>query len=150
MLKTITPEGLEELVCDRLFEWGLEPKRTGRLTRKDGGIDVLFWPRTPGAFPFLGGVQVKSARHEKKIGPRAVREFDSVATRLSLNVGLPVTNTGFTPDAKWYAEQKPSLLRLRDFNDLLRWARGEVEDPAEWRDFPDELVLCPGVTIKLR
>lgn len=150
VLETISPDGLEELVCDRLFEWGFEPKRTGKLNRKDGGLDVLFWPRMPGAFPFLGGVQVKTARAKKQIGPRAVREFESVIGHHSLSAGLLVTNTGFTPDARWYAGAKSRLLRLRDFNDLLRWARGEFESPDEWHEIPDELVLCPGVTIKLR
>lgn len=149
VLHTIAPEELEELVCDRLFEWGFEPKRCGHLNRKDGGLDILFWPRDAGAFPVLGGVQVKSARH-KKVAPAAVREFESVIGLHSLNVGLLVTNTGFTPDAKWYAEKKANLLRLRDFNDLVRWARAEFESPDEWREFPEALTLCPGVKVDLR
>ena len=59
LLHQISPEQFEEFICDRLYAMGLEPKRIGEINRKDGGVDVIFWPRLGGAFPFLGVAQIK-------------------------------------------------------------------------------------------
>jgi hypothetical protein len=66
LVHRLTPEQFEEFVCDRLIAMGLEPKRIGRTNQKDGGIDVLFWPRQKNAFPFLGAAQIKH-EHAKLI-----------------------------------------------------------------------------------
>jgi len=45
LLHRISPEEFEEFICDRLFAMGFEPRRVGATNRKDGGVDVVFWPR---------------------------------------------------------------------------------------------------------
>lgn len=151
LLYQISPEEFEEFVCDRLFAMGLEPRRVGTTNKKDGGIDILFWPRYKGSFPFLGAAQVKY-HHSPTIreGPATVREFGGVIAGHPLNVGLLVTNTSFSPDAEWFAREHAKLLRLRDFNDIRRWLLNHYDNEAEWREIPTSIEVCPGVVIKLR
>jgi restriction endonuclease len=150
LLYQISPDAFEELVCDRLFSMGLEPKRVGTINQRDGGIDILFWPRMRPAFPFLGAAQVKHhTSPATKEGPTTVRDFAGVMARHPLNAGLFVTNTTFTPDAKWFAEYSKHLIRLRDFADVSRWLKNDFGDE-EWRDLPTSLEVCPGVIVKLR
>ena len=150
LLYQISPDVFEELICDRLFSMGLEPKRVGKINQRDGGIDILFWPRNKPAFPFLGAAQVKHhTSGSLKEASRNVRDFAGVLSRHPLNVGLLVTNTTFTPDAKWFAEKNKHLIRLRDFADVSRWLKYDFGDE-EWRDLPTSIEVCPGVVVKLR
>jgi len=150
LIYSLSPDELEELICDRLFAMGLEPRRTGAVNRKDGGIDIVFWPRIS-SFPFLGAAQVKHHRSpQTKEGPSAVREFAGIIASRPINAGVLVTNTSFSPDAEWFAREHAKLIRLRDFNDIRRWLFNDFGDEAEWREMPESIELCPGVTIKIR
>jgi hypothetical protein len=68
---------------------------------------------------------------------------------LPFHIGMVVTNTSFTADARWYAENQPAIIRLRDMEDLKRWIDSNFTDEAEWREMPAAIELCPGVTIDL-
>jgi Restriction endonuclease len=146
----LTPDQFEEFVCDRLYAMGFEPQRLGPCNRRDGGIDVLFWPRVWRNFPFLGAAQVKHRRSRKTLGPTSVREFASVIANHPINAGLLVTNTSFTPDARWFAEERAKLLRLRDFDDMARWIRNDFSSEPSWREIPAEIELAPGFIVKIR
>jgi hypothetical protein len=151
LLYRISPEEFEEFICDRLFAMGFEPRRVGATNRKDGGVDVLFWPRLSGAFPFLGAAQVKHHRNPNtKEGPATVREFAGTVASHPFNAGLLVTNTSFSPDAEWYAHEHAKLLRLRGFSDIRRWLLNNFIDDAEWREIPKSIELCPGIVIRIR
>ncbi len=151
LVHSLTPGQFEDFICDRLFAMGLEPQRVGKTYRKDGGIDVLFWPRQIGAFPFLGAAQIKHHRDlKRKEGPATVREFYGTIGAHSINAGLIVTNTSFTSDAEWFAREHAKLIRLRDFSDIRRWLLNKFDDSAEWRELPGSIELCPGVIVKIR
>ena len=151
LLHRISPEEFEEFICDRLFAMGFEPRRVGATNRKDGGVDVVFWPRFSEAFPFLGAAQVKHHRDPNtKEGSATVREFVGTLAGHPFNAGLLVTNTSFSPDAEWFAHQHAKLLRLRDFNDIRRWLFNNFSDEAEWREIPTSIELCPGIIIRIR
>ena len=151
LLHRISPEQFEEFICDRLYAMGFEPKRIGKTNRKDGGVDVLFWPRLHGSFPFLGAAQIKHHYNATiKEGPATVREFAGTLAAFPFNAGLLVTNTSFSPDAKWFAHEHAKLLRLRDFSDIRRWLYNNFDDDAEWREIPASIELCPGIIIKIR
>ncbi|MCK9374623.1 MAG: restriction endonuclease [Syntrophobacterales bacterium] len=145
-----TPAFLEDLICNRLDAMGYELKRVGSSTyQKDGGVDILAWHRAP-LVPCLMAVQVKhTALRDRKIGPQPVRDLLGTVQTLGLNVGLIVTNTTFTPDALWVAEQRPLLVRLCDFDNLCRWLRNDFLQEHEWRDLPKQIELCPGVIIPI-
>jgi len=148
-LYRIGPEQLELLVEDRFRAMGLETMRTGHINARDGGIDILFWPKAT-SFPFLGAAQVKWHRaKEIKTVARDVREFGSVIQTNPLNTGILITNTSFTPDAEWVARMLRLPIRLRDSQDLRRWIKGRFVDKDEWREIPSEIVLCPGVKIEI-
>lgn len=149
-LREATPEFFEELVCNRLSALGYDLERVGSSTfRKDGGVDIVAWPRAQ-LVPCLMAVQVKhTALLSRRMGPQPVRDLLGAVQTLGFNVGLLVTNTTFTPDARWVADQRPLLVRLRDIEDLRRWLREEFLKEQEWRDLPRQIELCPGVIIDL-
>lgn len=149
MLHRLSPDQFEEFVCDRLAARNLEAKRVGGVYDKDGGIDIVFWPK-PGAFPFLGAVQVKHHRDPSaKEGSGSVRNFAGAIAGHGFGAAILATNTGFTPDAKWYASKQSGLIWLRDFEDMKRWIANDFADREERRDLPDEIELCPGVVVKI-
>jgi hypothetical protein len=151
LVHSLSAGEFEEFVCDRLYAMGLEPKRVGSTQRKDGGIDVVFWPRAAGAFPFLGAAQIKHHRDpQRKEGPGSVRDFAGAIAGHGFNAGMLVSNTSFTPDAQWFARERAKLLRLRDFSDVRRWLLDNFSDEAEWRELPSSIELCPGVVVKIR
>lgn len=151
LIHSLRPDQFEEFICDRLSTMGFEPLRTRSTHAKDGGIDILFWPRNADAFPILGAAQVKHHRDPKHtVGSPIVREFAGSLAGHNFSAALLVTNTSFTPDARWAAEQHAPLLRLRDFEDIRRWLANNFASAAEWREIPRAIELCPGVVIPLR
>jgi HJR/Mrr/RecB family endonuclease len=146
----LSPESFEDLIHGRISAMGYEAERVRHAFARDGGIDIVFWPRRPCPVPFLGAVQVKHHRsRHRKTGPGAVREMAGVMSTLPFQIGMVVTNTSFTADARWYAENQPAIIRLRDMEDLKRWIDSNFTDEAEWREIPAAIELCPGVTIDL-
>ena len=151
LIHELNPTEFEEFICDRLAAMGFEPKRVGKTNRKDGGVDVLFWPRSNNVFPFLGAAQIKHHRDPNtKEGPSTVRDFAGTIAGHPINAGLIVTNTSFTPDAEWFCRERAKLLCLRGFADITRWLLNNFSDEAEWREIPPSIELCPGVVIKIR
>jgi hypothetical protein len=145
-LKSLTPEKFEILVADRLSAMGLEVLRVGSTYRKDGGIDIVAWPKLT-KFPFLIAAQVKHHRGKSKTGQGVIRDFRGVLADHPFNAGLLVTNTTFTTDAKWFAEHSPHIVRLRDIQDIGRWIAGNFLHEEEWREIPKEIVVAPGVEV---
>jgi hypothetical protein len=123
----------------------------GHTYTKDGGIDIIFTPPKSYPFPFLGAAQVKHHRNiDRKVGPAPVRELAGVMAAKGLfSAGLIITNTSFTPDAKAFAEESREILKLRDFDDLMRWVRNNFTDDAEWREIPKRIKLCDGVYVDI-
>jgi restriction endonuclease Mrr len=151
-LLRLSPSQFEELVLDRLCAMGFEAHQVGGGTfRKDGGIDIIFTPTKTYPFPFLGAVQVKHRRDPySKVGPQPLRELlGAMAVRRVFAAGMIVTNTTFTPDAKDLATRCQPILRLRDFQDLMRWVAENFTDDAEWREIPRRIDLCDGISIDL-
>lgn len=147
----IGPEDFEYLILDRLYAMGFQALRVGRTFQKDGGIDLVFWPKPPFPIPFLGAAQLKHHRSaQTKTGPAVVREMAGVVRAQPFHFGLVVTNTTFTPYAEWFAAQQHALIRLKDMSHLKRWVASNFTDEAEWQDFPSVLELCPGVSIDLK
>jgi hypothetical protein len=148
----ISPEQFELLVLDRVQAMGFEAERVGHTYGRDGGIDIVFWPKKNFPIPFLGAMQVKHHRRPSThTGPKPVREMIGVMhNRKPFNMGIIVTNTSFTPSAHWSAANQQGLIRLRGMNDLLRWLRNNFTDEEEWRELPESIELCPGVIIKPR
>jgi len=144
----ISEEQFEELVCERLSAMSFEARRTGRTNRKDGGIDIVFWNEGP--FPILGAGQVKHHRSCRKlIGPDVIRDFRGVLATHPVQFGVVITNTTFTPDARWFADHHRGLIRLRNGEDLRKWINDDFVTDEFWRTVPAKIELCPGVEIEI-
>jgi restriction endonuclease Mrr len=151
ILQMISPDKFEDVVHNRLEAMGLSVQRIGNTNRKDGGIDFVFFPKTDTPFPFLGAVQVKHHRKNAvKTGASDVRDFVGAVAGPYFQTGLLITNTTFSPDAKWFASKHEPKVRLRDFQDLVRWFAGNFNAEAEWREIPDRIELCPGFFVDLK
>jgi hypothetical protein len=98
--------------------------------------------------PFLLAVQVKHSR-VGTIGPEPARDLLGVVRLHGFNAGMLVTNTTFTPDARWVEAHAQFLLRLRDGEDLKRYLRNELAPEHEWRRLPSSIEICPGISIPL-
>lgn len=118
---SLTPEEFEELVFDRLVAMGLQAIRLGPANQKDGGIDIIFWTCT--VFPMLGAVQVKHHRTPKrKTGSSDIRDLAAAMRSYYFNIGLVVTNTSFTDEARFESEKNGSPpIQLRDGEALRKW-----------------------------
>jgi hypothetical protein len=148
----MSPRSFQRLIADRIDAMGLEVIIVGDVYRKDGGIDIVAYPKAErGVFPFLIGIQVKHHRRIMNTGPADVRDLHGVisACQYGFNAGMLVTNTSFTPDAIWYAQNQPSILRLRDLKDLTRWLRNDFANEEEWREIPETIELAPGTKIAI-
>ena len=151
LIYDLSPDQFEVLVCDRLFAMGFEPKRVGSVYQADGGVDIFFWPRTSNAFPFLGAAQVKHHKRPTiKEGMPNIQQFAGAIDVHPVNAAMYITNTSFSPNARWYAEKHAQLLRLRDFVDIKRWLRNDFSGNEEWREIPKEIEVFPGMVVKLR
>jgi hypothetical protein len=146
----LTPDEFEEFAAERFDAMGFHVRRVGAYNKKDGAIDLIFVPKGPTPFPFIGAAQVKHHRSPMKfMGPRPVREFAAVLGAHPFDVGMLITNTTFTPDATWFAEHHAPLLRLRNGQDLRHWVRSQFTDVEEWREIPTSIELCPGVVVQI-
>jgi len=149
LIRSLSPDAFELLICDRLNYFGYDFARVGHSYRKDGGIDLVAWQRTA-IIPVLIAVQAKhTSNADKRIGPGPVRDLAGTVHRHGLSAGLLVTNTRFSPDAEWFARKQPLIVQLRDIEDLRRWLQGEFSVEDEWREIPIAIELCPGVTVQL-
>ncbi len=149
-ISQLSAEQFELLIANRIERMGFNVTLTGAWNRKDGGIDLIATPKNLGLGSYLLAGQVKHHKQEHKTGAQAVRDLlawkDSV-----FRLGLLVTNTTFTHDAKWVAavRDKSSFLRLRDFNDIRRWLCDVFTFESEWREIPDEVELAPGIRVRV-
>jgi Restriction endonuclease/XPA protein C-terminus len=145
----LTPEQLQYLTANRLDDLGFEVKIVGDVNRKDGGIDIIAIPKPGKGFPFLLAVQVKHHRTNRKTSVSEIRDLHGVVQSANsiFHMGMIVTNTAFTADARWFAENNQRLLRLRDGKDLCRWMRRDFINEAEYREIPNEITIAPGIKI---
>lgn len=148
-LSSLSPEDFEILVADRLAAMGHGVRRVGATTHEDGGIDIVAWPERNAAFPYLLAVQVKHSRKGRRVRPSVVRDLRGALSTSPFDVGLIVTNTTFTPKARLAARKDHYPIRLRDFDDLVRWLRSDFEAGVLEQDLPEEILLGPGLRIAL-
>ena len=149
-LRGLSPSQFERFVANRLDRMGYDVTLTGSTSQRDGGIDLIAIPkvRTVGSFLIAG--QVKHHRGEQKVSRGDIDRL--LAWKDSpFRLALLVTNTTFTGDARWVADQMANrgFLRLRDFDDLKRWIEDNFDSEKDWREIPDCITLAPGIVVKV-
>jgi hypothetical protein len=146
----LSPDKFEQFVAERLDRAGFNVKLTGLTNRKDGGIDLIAVPKAASVGSIVIAAQMKHHQATRKTGRDAVDRL--LAWKDSpFGVGLLVTNTSFTKDAIWTAQQERNarFLKLRDFTDLKRWLEDQFSEDAEWREIPTRVELAPGCVIEV-
>lgn len=129
---------------------GYDVQLTGRTNRRDGGIDLIAVPKIRTVGAFIMAAQIKHHRGDRTTGRPDVDRL--LAWKDSpFRIGLMVTNTNFSRDARWLADQvnNRAFLRLRDFEDLKRWLQGQFDSEFDWRELPDVISLAPGITVEV-
>ena len=147
-LHNLSPERFEHVVAERIDRMGYDVQLTGPTNRRDGGIDLIAVPKIRTVGTFLMAAQIKHHRGGNTTGRPDVDRL--LAWKDSpFRIGLMVTNTTFSHDARWLAEQvnNKAFLKLRDFEDLKRWLQGQFDSEFEWRELPDAISLAPGITV---
>jgi UDP-3-O-[3-hydroxymyristoyl] N-acetylglucosamine deacetylase len=148
VLNQLNPDQFEGVICNRLDRMGLDVQRVGHVNARDGGVDIVAWPRE--GFRFLLAVQAKHHRYSRNTGPEAVKNLLATVNTGPFQAGMLVTNTTFTPHAKWFAAVRPHLVRLRDIADLSRWLMDDFLAEETWREIPTRITLAPGVVVDLK
>ena len=150
-LRSLTPDEFERFVANRLDRMGYSVTLTGASNRKDGGIDLIAVPRTANLGSVVIAGQMKHHRGDQKTGRDAVDRLLAWKDSRYFGVGLLATNTAFTKDAIWTAEQERNarFLRLRDFTDLKRWLQDQWGTEEDWREIPDKVEVAPGVVVEI-
>lgn len=149
-LVRLTPNEFERFIAGRLDRIGFDVTLTGSVNSKDGGIDLIAVPKIRGVGSFILAGQVKHHRTNAKTGRNAVDRL--LAWQHSdFRLGMLVTNTEFTRDAKWVAElaNNRPFLRLRDFQDMKRWIQDDFTSEHDWREIPNEIELAPGIVVEI-
>jgi transcriptional regulator with XRE-family HTH domain len=149
-LRNLSPERFEHVVAERIDRMGYDVQLTGRTNRRDGGIDLIAVPKLRTIGSFLMAAQIKHHHSDRTTGRPDVDRL--LAWKDSpFRIGLMVTNTGFSQDARWLADQvtNRAFLRLRDFEDLKRWLCGQFDSEFDWRELPDVISLAPGITVEV-
>lgn len=148
-LHDLTPEEFEILVAESLDAMGLDPIRLGPTHAPDGGIDIIAVSRDI-MVPLILAVQVKHHRGFRKTGAPDVQRFvGALEPHALFAAGMLVTNTNFTPNARWVADHAGRLLLLRDEEDLKRWIRREFLRSVEWREIPRVVQLGRGIEVRI-
>lgn len=149
-LRNLSPERFEHVIAERIDRMGYDVQLTGRTNLRDGGIDLIAVPRIRTVGSFLMAAQMKHHRGDRTTGRSDVDRL--LAWKDSpFRIGLLITNTTFSQDALWLADQvhNRAFLRLRDFEDLKRWLGGQFDSQSDWRELPDVISLAPGVTVSV-
>jgi hypothetical protein len=145
-LLRLNAASFERLLMALIDRMGYHVKPVGDTNQKDGGIDIVAWPEY--GLPHVVAIQAKHHAVQGNTSVGAVRNFvGAIEANPVFNFGLLVTNTGFTADAKAFADKVPTKVRLRSGQDLVRWLNNDLAGEADW--LPDEIEIALGVTTKL-
>lgn len=147
-ISSLSPKQFEDLIANRVQAMGMGVQNVGHINQRDGGIDLIAWP-LKGGVPYLVAIQVKHRSSDNKVDVSAVRALHHAVITGPFNIGMLVTNTKFTIDAQWAANQVPQLLKLRDFEDLKRWLFDDFVCASEWREVPKYIEVAPGIKVPM-
>jgi len=123
-LFTVDPRDFEEMIAELLRFQQFEVELTKRT--KDGGVDIIA-VKSAGEFPVRFMVECKRFAKNRKISVDIVRSFRDVVRTHGANMGIIVTSSYFSVDAKKDSKRfSPYLLDFKDHDDVIRWVNQYV------------------------
>jgi hypothetical protein len=144
LMDLLMPEAFERLIMGLIERMGFRVTATGSTHASDGGVDFVASPivRTP-----LSTVCCGQVKHHQPGYKTGVADVDRLLGWRGgpFHIGLLVTNTAFTEDARFKAdlENNKIFIRLRDGQDVTRWLQGSFGSATDLREIPDRVQLTP-------
>lgn len=118
LLYKLPPRSFEEIIARLLEKQGCEVSLTKRT--RDGGYDILGKMKAPFAdLIFLA--ECKRYKPENKVGVEIVRGLYGVTEAHRANLGLIITTSSFTADAREEKLRIGNRIELREYDDLCNW-----------------------------
>lgn len=125
-LYELTPRRFEELIAKLLGAAGFDVTLTPQT--RDGGKDIYAVYKSDLGH-MLALVECKKYSKHQPVGVQVVRSLYGGKTAERANMGVVVTTSFFTQDAKDFQKQVGCELSLRDYDDLAEWLRRYERDP---------------------
>ncbi len=125
-LEDLSKQDFERLMAELFARMGFEVDLY-RLS-KDGGIDFLA-VKTDKGDPVIYAVQckhpdkAKPGRRRRSLPVATVREIYGVAKHEDLAGAIAITSSTYTPEAKRFADEKPSEISVADERDVWKWVQ---------------------------
>lgn len=118
LMHSLEPRKFEELVAKLLEDQGCDITLTKRT--RDGGYDLLGRMQAgPTNFIFLA--ECKRYAPENKVGVEVVRGLYGVTEIQKANLGLVITTSSFTKDAREEKLRIGPRIDLKEYSDLCSW-----------------------------
>lgn len=118
LMHSLDPRKFEELVAKLLEDQGCDITLTKRT--RDGGYDLLGRMKAgPANFIFLA--ECKRYAPENKVGVEVVRGLYGVTEIQKANLGLIITTSSFTKDAREEKLRIGPRIDLKEYSDLCSW-----------------------------
>lgn len=119
-LYNINWKTFEKLVTHLLRSLGYKVTHTP-LTR-DGGVDIwAIFKNELGEIKYA--IDAKMYSPNRLVGPEIIRAIYGVTEMEKANVGMIVTSSFFSPEAKYIAEQNRYRISLKDYNNIKEWIK---------------------------
>jgi len=116
----LPPRRFEELIAELVKQFGWRVQLTP--TTRDGGRDIVaLVPSDVGDLLCL--IEAKRYREDRTVGVGLVRQLWGTVNHEDASIGLLVTSSSFSPEARVFEKQHESRLKLRDNDDVFDWLR---------------------------
>lgn len=86
-------------------------------------------------------------RHAPNIKSSATREIRTKVRESQEREGLRFSLASLL--SVWVARERPNIIRLRGFQDIVKWLRNDFANEVLERDLPAEILLAPGLTVPI-
>jgi HJR/Mrr/RecB family endonuclease len=118
LLHSLHPRAFEELVARILKDQGCDVTLT--KSTRDGGYDVLGHYRSS-VIDVVFFAECKRYAPENRVGVEVIRGLYGVTEAHHANLGLVITTSTFTKDAREEKLRIGPRIDLKEFNDLCNW-----------------------------
>jgi hypothetical protein len=116
--ENLSPRDFEVLVAQILASFGWQVSLTP--PERDGGVDVIGITKDPSGLETTWAVECKRYGQDREAGVNLVRQLYATRVALGFDKAVLVTTTGFTSDARQFAERAHGL-HLVDHKGLKEW-----------------------------